>query len=238
MVRTGWGVISMEAVPESIRQVVAASLAGLHVTRNQRQALAEAVAGPEEGASRAVRAMAFDLARGTAGSVEAGPLLDWVEAIVEATRRPRDRAVVGGAEAHFSPGTACYRRIIGLFDKAEKSADVCVFTITDDRISAAILDAHARGVAIRVVADNEKAEDLGSDVGRLAAAGVPVRVDRTPFHMHHKFALFDGRLLLNGSYNWTRGAADSNEENILITPDPDLVRPFATAFERLWESLA
>ena len=27
-------------------------------------------------------------------------------------------------------------------------------------------------------------------------------------HMHHKFAIFDGERLINGSYNWTRGAAN------------------------------
>ena len=55
--------------------------------------------------------------------------------------------------------------------------------------------------------------------------------------MHHKFALFDARLLLTGSYNWTRGAADSNEENIVVTPDAHLVRSFSTAFDDLWKRL-
>jgi len=52
--------------------------------------------------------------------------------------------------------------------------------------------------------------------------------------MHHKFALFDGRLLLTGSYNWTRGAADDNHENFVVTDDPHLLRAYAQAFEDLW----
>ena len=52
--------------------------------------------------------------------------------------------------------------------------------------------------------------------------------------MHHKFALFDGERLIHGSYNWTRGAADVNYENLVDTGDPDLIAAFAAEFERLW----
>ena len=91
--------------------------------------------------------------------------------------------------------------------------------------------------ALRIITDNEKAFDAGSDIERIEAAGIAVRVDRTPYHMHHKYALFDGRRLLNGSYNWTRGAANDNEENITVTADPELVATFVRHFEALWERL-
>ena len=65
---------------------------------------------------------------------------------------------------------------------------------------------------------------------------MPVKVDRTPFHMHHKFAIFDGARLLNGSYNWTRGAANDNEENLIDTGDPRLLAAFRRQFERCGRS--
>jgi cardiolipin hydrolase len=63
-------------------------------------------------------------------------------------------------------------------------------------------------------------------------------VDRSPYHMHHKFAILDGATLLTGSYNWTRGAARDNEENLIVTDEPRLVNPFALTFEHLWAKLA
>ncbi len=42
------------------------------------------------------------------------------------------------------------------------------------------------GVAIRVLSDDDKSADEGSDVMRFERAGIPVRVDRTEHHMHHK----------------------------------------------------
>ena len=56
--------------------------------------------------------------------------------------------------------------------------------------------------------------------------------------MHHKFAISDNKLLLNGSYNWTRSASTENNENISITNDLRLVSLFQNEFERLWEDLS
>jgi phosphatidylserine/phosphatidylglycerophosphate/cardiolipin synthase-like enzyme len=90
---------------------------------------------------------------------------------------------------------------------------------------------------VRVITDDTKADDVGSDVDRIAGAGIPVRVDRSPCHMHHKFAVLDEATLLTGSYNWTRSAAAENQENLVVSDDVRLVSPFVATFERLWASL-
>jgi cardiolipin hydrolase len=144
----------------------------------------------------------------------------------------------GPSRACFSPGEDCLGAIRDEFARARQRADVCVFTITDDRIRDAMLDAKRRGVAIRVISDNDKSMDEGSDVEPLRRAGIEVRVDETEAHMHHKFAVFDGARLLTGSYNWTRSAARYNQENVVTTSDASLVASFAREFERLWGDFA
>lgn len=176
-----------------------------------------------------LRSKAFEMARG-------GAPLDWLEDVVKLLLPSAEAPAA--VDVQFSPGEACRQRIVAQFGGCRRTSEVCVFTITDDRITGAILAAHARGVKVRVVTDNEKAYDAGSDVRRLAAAGVPVRVDASPYHMHHKFAIFDGRLLLTGSYNWTVGAALNNEENLVAGDDRRLVGAFSGEFERLWEKFA
>jgi mitochondrial cardiolipin hydrolase len=144
---------------------------------------------------------------------------------------------VAPSEAFFSPGDACRHRIVHRFNVARRSVDVCVFTITDDRITRVILDAHRRGVAIRLISDNEKTHDPGSDIAEFRRVGIDVRIDETEHHMHHKFAIFDGTRLINGSYNWTRSASEFNEENLVDTGDTVLLRAFQAEFDALWQRL-
>jgi len=79
--------------------------------------------------------------------------------------------------------------------------------------------------------------DLGSDLGHLMGEGIDCQLDRTTAHMHHKFAIADTDPLLSGSYNWTRSAATENDENILVTNNPGLVKSFAGKFEEMWRNL-
>ena len=138
------------------------------------------------------------------------------------------------AEVHFSPMQGSWRRIVQLIDDTQQSLDICVYTITDDRLASAVERAHGRHVQVRIISDDEKTGDLGSDIYRLATAGIPVALDYETSFMHHKFAIFDRTRLLTGSYNWTRGAATRNWENFIVSDDPRLVRPFIDEFERLF----
>jgi mitochondrial cardiolipin hydrolase len=121
---------------------------------------------------------------------------------------------------------------------AKRRIDVRVYTISDDRLCEALVDADRRGVSVRILSDDQKTHDSGSDVIRLRDRGIEVRLDDTAFHMHHKFALFDGVRLASGSFNWTRGASTGNEENLVVTDDARLVRSFGARFEQLWGKFA
>ena len=101
-----------------------------------------------------------------------------------------------------------------------------------------MIQAHQRKVTMRVITDDDKSLDRGSDIDRLEDLGVPVRKDRSRHHMHHKYAVFDGCTTLTGSYNWTRSAAEYNEENIVVSEDARLSTIFTAHFEQLWDEIA
>lgn len=205
-----------------------------HITNDQKRALA--------------RHTAFEVARTSIADPAGSEVIEWLEDVLKVlvsnvTNAAGDESPhVEKERACFSPGEQCLLQIIHRFDACRRTADICVFTITDDRISRAILDAHQRGVKVRIISDNDKWHDLGSDVMQFREAGIAVKLDnihdhRDPHrngHMHHKFAIFDGERLLNGSYNWTRGAANTNFENLVDTGDPELIASFSEEFKRLW----
>jgi phosphatidylserine/phosphatidylglycerophosphate/cardiolipin synthase-like enzyme len=77
----------------------------------------------------------------------------------------------------FFPSEACRDRLLSYLRKASVSIEVAIFSLTDDRICDALIAAHRRGVKVRVISDNETALNEGSDVIKLAEAGVATVVD-------------------------------------------------------------
>lgn len=237
--------------PEDLARFLRESLADHKLTRAEKSALADWLAkNVQTDQHRGLaRHTAFAVAR--AAEAPAAEVIDWLEDVMKVLAPLREAGGAQGADAprsgedlaFFAPGERCLQQIVHRLGQSRRTADLCVFTITDDRISRAILDAHRRGVKVRIISDNEKCHDPGSDIHRLRDADIPVKLDDVRGgrsdpgvngHMHHKFALFDGLRLLNGSYNWTRGAADMNYENLVDTADAKLVAAFAAEFERLW----
>ncbi|MFT7578741.1 MAG: cardiolipin hydrolase [Myxococcota bacterium] len=223
---------------EAIDKALAETFEDRRLSRGERKAMKALVDSlPRPGDARhRFRARAFLMAMEHVKGGRAEEAVDWLEDLTKALW-PSSSDVAAGqspSEAHFSPEGDPAGRIIRLLDKSRKSLDICVFTITDNRVTAAVIKAFKRGVALRVVTDNDKAGDRGSDVERLIDAGIPVAVDVSDHHMHHKFAIADRHVLLNGSYNWTRSASKFNQENVSISSDATLVSAYQREFDRLW----
>lgn len=218
--------------------ILASSFADGSLSRGERTALRAWV---EENATRdeqrgALRRRAFEMVNERlAGAVrpdEARAWLAWLEDVVRISIAEAPKA--SRIEILDSPGERVWRRIVGLSADARASLDVCVFTITHDPITRALVEAHRRGVRVRVLSDDEKSVEPGSDVRKLFGAGIDVRIDQSIHHMHHKFAVFDERIVVTGSYNWTRAAAESNQDNVLVTDDPRAILGYADIFTRRW----
>lgn len=231
--------LRIDPVAALVEQLQAA-LADQRLSDAERLAFVDTLrqAQPPEDSLRRLRNLAFDLARERLAAGDAGQVLGWLQAVVRALDSARAPASIAPSRACFSPGEGCLRIIISHLTRTRRSADLCVFTLSDDRIAAEVLAAHQRGVAVRLLTDNSKEFDAGSDVAALRSAGVPVVVDRTEAHMHHKFAILDCTWLLNGSYNWTRSACYHNEENLVVSGETALVRQFQAVFDRLWRELS
>ena len=220
--------------PAEFDKLLLATLDDRQFTRGERQALVQVLLedAPSPQQLAHYRQRAFVLARQNLG--QRNGVVEWLEEVVKVLS-PVEPAKAIQSNAYFSPGDDCPGRIIDLIRQARRTIDICVFTITHDMIADAIVKAHRGGVIVRIVTDEGKSFDAGSDVSSLRRSGVAVRIEKTDYHMHHKFAIFDGEKLLNGSYNWTRGAAQHNQENFIVTNDPALVKAFSRVFLQLWE---
>jgi len=182
-----------------------------------------------------LRGKVYELANEKVTPVNYRFMVEWIKdanSALSITNKPTSTS-----DAFFSPGDTCRNVIIQQIRSAVNQLQICVFTISDDMITDAIVTSHKRGTRIKIITDNDKSLDEGSDIEQLANAGIDVKIDRTPNHMHHKFMLVDGKTLITGSYNWTRSAARFNHENILLTTEAGVIKSFVKEFDQLWQEM-
>ena len=133
---------------------------------------------------------------------------------------------------YFTPGPDCENNIIAEINKAKKM-DIAVYSITNQKIVDAILAAKDRGAKIRIITDRLMAKNKSSLVEELSDAGIPVLTNVKHKIEHNKFAVFGGRVVVTGSYNWTNNATKSNSENCLFFEQPN--KEYSERFEYLWD---
>jgi len=129
-------------------------------------------------------------------------------------------------EVYFSPNGGIRNRLLRAINLTKATIDLAIFDFTSGELAGALLAAKERGVAIRIVADARQAQGKHSEIPWLLEKGLKVRLTRGHGQgvMHHKFAIFDGKLGVTGSYNWTDTAERFNHENVVILDDPAVVQ--------------
>ena len=209
-----------------------------HFSKTEKQSLKALVAelAPDPDQLNFLRSEIYKLANEKITETNYRFILEWIKNANSAlTLNPFNKE---NTEAYFSPGEECRDTIIKHINSSIHRLRICVFTISDDAISNAIISAHKKGRDVRVITDNDKSLDMGSDVDRMAKEGIQVKIDNTSNHMHHKFMVTDDRLLITGSYNWTQSAARFNHENILLTNEAGVVKSFLKEFDQLWKEMS
>jgi len=136
-------------------------------------------------------------------------------------------------EVRFSPDDQVAERIVELIHDSRRSIQIMAYNLTLDEISDAILERARAGVVVQGVFDEGQAKNQGSDVERLAQAGLDLWLDGSPGLMHHKVIIVDGELLITGSYNFSRSAEERNDENVLFLFSPELAELYRLEFERV-----
>lgn len=136
-------------------------------------------------------------------------------------------------EVCFSPDGPCEAKLVKFIQSAKKSIDLAVFDLNLDSVVHELISARSR-LRVRVLVDRRASKNGHSGVGALRQAGVPVRFGRQKGLMHHKFLIVDEKRLQLGSFNYTNGAANKNQENQLYLEHAEIVGRYLARFERMW----
>ena len=136
-------------------------------------------------------------------------------------------------ENYFSPKDNVAAQVIRWVGTARQQLHFMAFSFTHDGIGDAMLERARAGVQVGGVFETTGSETQFSEFRRMKQAGLDVLQDGSPWVMHHKVILIDGRVVIFGSFNFSSNADRDNDENLLIVEDPGLASAFEAEYQRM-----
>lgn len=135
-----------------------------------------------------------------------------------------------------------HTQIIEEISRAQQSIKLCVAWFTDVELYNHILRAQEKGVVVKIIIANHEFNLIDKnpiDFKELLLNNGTVNYignltnDYTDSLMHHKFCIIDNKILMTGSYNWTRKARQNDENLLVIKDEAEVVKSFEEKFEHL-----
>jgi phosphatidylserine/phosphatidylglycerophosphate/cardiolipin synthase-like enzyme len=151
---------------------------------------------------------------------------------------PLSAPAAANVRVAFTPGDDAAGQIIDAIRQARKQVLVQAFSFTHDGIARALVEAHKRGIEVKLIADNEQTGKMKrGQVTGIARAGVPVWLDSEHMSAHNKVMVLDAgqpsAQVITGSFNFTRAAQHKNAENVVFISGNDaLVRSYVANWQR------
>jgi phosphatidylserine/phosphatidylglycerophosphate/cardiolipin synthase-like enzyme len=130
-------------------------------------------------------------------------------------------------EVNFSPKGGCTDVVVREINAAKNTILVQAYSFTSVPIAKALVDAHKRGVDVRVILDKSQRTEKYSSADFVEHAGIPLWIDAKHAIAHNKVMVLDGQTILTGSFNFTTAAEEHNAENLLVIRSPELAVRYA-----------
>jgi phosphatidylserine/phosphatidylglycerophosphate/cardiolipin synthase-like enzyme len=137
-------------------------------------------------------------------------------------------------ENYFAPEDEVTMQIVEHLQEADQSVYFMAFSFTDDRIGKLLLDRYTAGLEVKGVFEKRGSDVEYGEYTPMRDLGIDVLVDGNPYIMHHKVFIIDEEKIILGSFNFTRSADRSNDENILIITHPGIAQAYMDEFQRIY----
>ncbi len=178
------------------------------------------------------------------GNLQTASSVPGLKSRAAATARPTAPAASGAKNLFTGQGSDLSEVIVGEINGAQDSIQAALYELDLPNVGQALLAAFRRGVKVQIVMDYGtafpgpgKARDQA--LQDLIDAGVAIRVLKgfgSYGIMHNKFAVYDGKLLETGSYNWTQSSNVNDYNNIIVRTDAGLVASFQNYWNWMWNA--
>ncbi|MBT3391907.1 MAG: phospholipase [Chloroflexi bacterium] len=155
---------------------------------------------------------------------ESVPVAEWITVYFSDPDSPSASTYRGGADDE----------LVAAIDAARFSVDAALYDLNLWSIRDALIDAHERGVSVRLVTESDYLDE--DEIQDVVDAGIPTIDDQRESLMHNKFIVIDNYETWTGSMNMTVNGAYKNNNNLLRIASPRLAENYLAEFEEMFSS--
>jgi len=123
--------------------------------------------------------------------------------------------------------------LVEAINNARLNVDVAAYSISLNSVRYALINAHKRGVRVRVVMESSNMDR--SDPQALIAAGIPIVGDNGEGLMHDKFMVIDQSEVWLGSMNFTDSGAYDDNNNMIRIMSTKIAEDYSLEFKEMFE---
>jgi phosphatidylserine/phosphatidylglycerophosphate/cardiolipin synthase-like enzyme len=127
-------------------------------------------------------------------------------------------------EVYFSPTGGAADALIHEIENAKSEIRVQAYSFTHAGIVGALTKAKRRGVDVEIILDKSNRTSHYSAADFVSRAGIPTYIDAQHAIAHNKIMIIDRKIVVTGSFNFTKAADQENAENLLILHSQGLAR--------------
>ena len=122
--------------------------------------------------------------------------------------------------------------LVEALDEARTGIDAALYDLNLWSIRNALIRAHERGVAVRIVMEGDSRDR--QEVQELIEVGIPIVFDNSDSLMHNKFFVIDGSEVWTGSMNMTINGAYRHLNNLVRVRSALLAENYSSEFEEMF----
>ena len=123
--------------------------------------------------------------------------------------------------------------LVNAIDQARLSIDVAAYSISLNSVRFALINAHKRGVQVRMVMESTNMDR--SDPQALIEAGIPIVGDNMDGLMHNKFMVIDKSEVWLGSMNFTDSGTYDDNNNMMRIHSTKIAEDYSVEFKEMFE---
>jgi phosphatidylserine/phosphatidylglycerophosphate/cardiolipin synthase-like enzyme len=134
-----------------------------------------------------------------------------------------NEVLLNQSQVYFLPKQAdeAKDKIVDLINNSKDSIKISMYNFSYKKFAKELADASKKGVKIQVILDEKKVKEDNDIYKYLKDNNIEVII--ADKKLHTKIALFDNKIALIGSLNWTKESFEENYEMLLLSNDKKII---------------